>query len=183
MKYILVNPKKLNIDFTEEMNQNGFTIPLHIELFRKELSPIESIIYNDVLRHAINARDRLDSKKLCLREVSIFEYFVNPQPWLIATGYLMWQGIQQGLAWDAVKVIVLNALEKMRMRNVAPPIAKVKERKKGETKIGFVWEKYGTDGRKMYHMFLGIKRKYDQLSEEERLSVTNSIVPEPEKNE
>lgn len=68
-----------------------------------------------------------------------------------------------------------TALGRLRELNLAPAVS-VKIDKEAETQIGFVWEHYASDGRKLHHMFLGIKRRYRLLKEEERKVVSESVI-------
>jgi hypothetical protein len=43
-----------------------------------------------------------------------------PDPWMLALGALVWEGILQGAAWDAMKVAASSALTRLRALNVAP---------------------------------------------------------------
>jgi hypothetical protein len=41
-------------------------------------------------------------------------------PWLLTIAVVTWQGVVQGMTWDAVKVAVSFALEKLRGVNAVP---------------------------------------------------------------
>src|SRR5262249_13053120 len=112
-------------------------------------------------------------------------YLVHPDPWLIALADLMWQGIVQGLAWDAMKAVVRQGVDVLRLARIARSTAAVGSReKRARTTLGFDVTKYASDGRKQYHFFLGLRRKYDSASLSERHAIGTSFAvskPRPEK--
>ena len=111
MKYILLDRQTLTVKVKKKPSKKSFIIPTELDDFH--LSPIEEAIYYWVLYPAAHAEDRKkypdDEKKGIHREYQLFE----PQPWLIAIGYLMWQGIVQGFTWDVVKLFVRQAINEL----------------------------------------------------------------------
>lgn len=101
---------------------------------------------------------------------------IEPDPWLIAMGYIMWQGIIQGLSWDVVKLSVKQALDKLFTAGLAPTKSKIKKSKGREIQAGFSWVKYGVDEKKQHEMFLGLKSCYERKSEKERKLIEDSVV-------
>jgi hypothetical protein len=172
MQFIQVDRKALDVVVVNTPLPYKFSVPTKLKKLRWHLSPIEEIIYHDVLYRAIHAEDRREMKRRGETEVGVAYQLIEPEPWMVAIGCLMWEGIAQGLAWDAVKVAVTTALGRLREHKLAP----LKIDKEAETQIGFVWEEYASDGRKLHHMFLGIKRKYKLLKEEERKTVSESVI-------
>lgn len=163
MKYISIDKEKLEVDIVQETNEEYFNIQLERERIFNLLSPIEQIVYHEILYRAVYAEDKRKGEKVayCL---------IEPDPWLSALAVIMWQGIIQGLSWDAIKVIAIRALNKMRDANVAP-------KKKNETinkklEIGFHWTEYSDDGKKLYDMFLGIRRVYRRMTKEQQEAVS-----------
>jgi hypothetical protein len=159
MEFIAIDKDKFEVDIVQETDDEYFNIQLKREPIFNTLSPIEQIVYYEILYRAVYAED----KKIG-REVAYS--LIQPDPWLCALAVIMWQGIIQGLSWDAIKVIVHRALNKMRDAGVAP-------KKKNETinkklEIGFHWTKYSDDGKKLYDMFLGIRRVYNRMAKEQR---------------
>jgi len=176
MQYILLDKHTLTVGIGNRPSKNTFVVPTEVRALFRELSPIEDAIYYDVLYAARYAEDRKrypdDEKKGICRAYKLIE----PTPWLIAIGYLMWQGIVQGLTWDMVKLSVRQAIDELSSHNLAPnPISK-KTRKSGETSIGFAWSQYATNGSKQREMFLGLKSRYERLSESERQQVDMSVI-------
>jgi len=175
MKFIQVDRERLDVAVVNTPLPDKFSIPTKLKQLRWRMSPIEEIIYYDVLYRAVYAEDRREMKKRGETEVCVAYQLCEPEPWMIAIGCLMWEGVVQGLAWDAVKVAVSTALGRLREGKLAPTVS-VRIDKEAETQIGFVWEQYANDGRKLHHMFLGIKRKYKLLKEEERKAVSESVI-------
>ena len=76
----------------------------------------------------------------------------------------------QGLTWDVIKLSCLSALDKLREKRLAPRtgITTKSEAKRTKTEIGFSWTKFSEDGRPLYEFFLGLKRRFQKASKEER---------------
>jgi hypothetical protein len=58
-----------------------------------------------------------------------------PDPWLMAIGAVMLEGVIQGLTWDAVKLAVQQALDLLRTRKRTP--APAASKRKAEKSLGF----------------------------------------------
>ena len=71
----------------------------------------------------------------------------------------MWEGIVQGVAWDGVKTLVKSALDKLKQEGVAPKSEEKEVTKKESRELGFAWTSY-LNGKKQYHMFIGLKKVY-----------------------
>ena len=144
MKYIHVDRKDFTLELSAtEFKESVFVIPLEIDTIFRDLSPIENAIYYGVLYPAKHAEDKLryphDEKKGIHRGYKLAE----PQPWLIALGFIMWQGIVQGLSWDIVKLSVQQALHKLASFGLAPADRKTQKKLSKERQVGFSWIKYG----------------------------------------
>ena len=74
---------------------------------------------------------------------------------------VMWEGIVQGMSWDAIKIFVKKAYEVIAAEDLAPRGVSTSRTKKSKTELGFVWTEY-KDGRKQYQMFLGLRRVYNK---------------------
>jgi hypothetical protein len=116
--------------------------------------PLSRIVYFDILYPAIQARDKRQGIK---RSYSL----IHPDPWLVGIAMVMWEGIVQGMAWDAIKIFVKKAYEVMAANGIAPSGEPTSRAKKSKTELGFVWTQY-KDGRKQYQMFLGLRRVYSK---------------------
>jgi hypothetical protein len=92
----------------------------------------------------------------------------EPDPWFVALVALMWQGLVQGLTWDAIKASCLLALDKLRQKRLAPRDRAITTRKGSRTEVGFAYTKFAHDGRPLYELFLGVKRRFSKATEEER---------------
>src|SRR5262249_16105049 len=118
--------------------------------------PFLSTAYTEVLYPATEAEDRKQGKK--------FEYFLAPpDPWLVALGMVMCQGIVQGMTWDMVKVLVNAALIKLRREGVAPPSENHQVTKKESVELGFCWVKY-SGGKKLKEMFFYLRKHNESKS-------------------
>lgn len=129
--------------------------------------PVAHAVLLNVLYPARYARDRrlgITGRKYAL---------IPPDPWLVALGLVMWEGIVQGLSWDTVKTAVSTALDKMRRSNAAP-VDTSSTKIKRELRLGFHWTDY-VDGEKQREMFFGLRRKYKQESR----SVAKKANPAP----
>jgi hypothetical protein len=136
----------------------------------EHLAPLEAVLRYDVLYRAVYAADRRRGRKL--------RYSLTPaDPWLVTLTYLAWQGVVQGMSWDGIKAAMSKALEIMRQGGVAPPKQQSVNRrlKRSQTTAGFSYTKYAEDGRKQYHLFLGVKRKFESLSSVERAAISDSF--------
>jgi hypothetical protein len=175
MKYILIDRENLTLDLGEKSRKKSvFQIPLEID--RGHLSPIQEEVYYGVLypdAHAEHKKKHPDYEKKGIR---VAFSLVEPDPWLIALGYIMWQGIVQGLSWDIVKISIQKALDKLSSFGSAPTNFKIQNKTSKVRQVGFSWTKYGTDEKKQYEMFLGLKSSYENKSERKRNEIEKSKV-------
>jgi hypothetical protein len=170
MKYITINREKLSVSVTDNSKVAGFVIPGRFDHRVAIKSPIEELVYYDILYRSIKARDKREG-------ITGVEYkLAELDPWLIAIAYIMWEGIIQGLTWDTIKFIVQQAMHKMKSHNLAPLINVSHQRQNvsTESEIGFKWEKYSTDGRKLHQIFVGLRRTHRQMTETEKEAVSMS---------
>jgi len=118
--------------------------------FRSRI-PISSMIYVGVFYASVEAADRR-------KGVTDVAYFlVPPDPWLVALGAVMWQGLVQGMTWDTMKLFVRTALKKLQRERVAPNSAKHQVTRQEMTELGFTWVAYVGE-KKQYEMFLGLRK-------------------------
>lgn len=152
MKYIRHNKAKNTVSVCEADSGGKQVIPVvpphEVDLWR---NPLAYVIYTEVLYPAVEAQDKR-------KGVSGVTYkLVPPDPWLIALGMVMWEGIVQGLSWDVVKLLARKALSVMQAEGVAPDLSYEKNKNKKLTELGFCWTAY-KDGKKQYDMFVGLRR-------------------------
>lgn len=115
MKYIHFNRKTSTVTVTSAPQHGAINIrvakpdfkgnPFHAQI------PVASAIYEYVLYLAVEAEDRRQGREVSYR-------LVCPDPWLVALGLVMWEGIVQGGAWDTVKLSVKAALHTLRRKGV-----------------------------------------------------------------
>ncbi len=161
MKYIQFDQKTLTVSVTDAERPGGANVPVcefdvtRDNPYRSQI-PLLSTIYKEVIYAAKEAEDRKEGKKV--------EYFLAPpDPWLIAIGLVMWEGIVQGVAWDGLKLSVQSALAKLRQAGVAPPSDTHQVTRKESVELGFCWVKYSGD-EKLEEMFLGLRKHHESQS-------------------
>jgi len=116
---------------------------------------VSNIVLHRVIYPARYARDKA-------RGITGKKYMLwAPEPWMIALGMVMWDGIVQGVTWDAVKLSVRAALAKLRHAGIAPPAGKTSSKTLVSTHLGFRYTEYTKDG-KQREMFLGLQRYYER---------------------
>ena len=166
MNFINVNYENFSIRLEKIKLNSGFNIPVKPKAAFYNLSPIEKIIYYEILYRSTYAAEKRAGRKIayCLAE---------PDPWLIALGYLMWQGIVQGMTWGMVKPLLQNCLNVLRKAGVAPG-KNYKKQVDSSIEFGFSWTIYSNNEKKMYDMFVGLKREYNKMTEEQRKRITES---------
>lgn len=102
------------------------------------------------------------------RGIFVAYRFDVPDPWLLAMAYLMWQGLIQGLTWDATKLLVKGALRKLRAAGVAPALRPPPRDEESSFEIGFSWESYARDTDEQHKLFLGLRRAYRGMTPRKR---------------
>lgn len=150
----LIHPQSLEVELAEEPRKGQIVVPLND--FADEAPVAQQLkwqILSGVLYPAIERRDRR------LGRTGVKYKLFPPDPWLVVLGTVMWQGIAQGMTWDAVKYSVSAALRKLRSARLAPPTTSRESSKKSRTRMGFVWTEY-TRSEKRKEMFVGLERVY-----------------------
>jgi hypothetical protein len=150
----LIHPRSLAVEIAAEPRKGQIAVPFND--FADE-APVAArlkwhILFG-VLYPAIERRDRQ------LGRTGIKYKLLPPDPWLVVLGTVMWQGIVQGMSWDAVKYSVSAALRKLRAARLAPQAGSRKSSQKSRTRIGFAWTEY-TRSEKRMEMFVGLERVY-----------------------
>ncbi len=155
MKHIRHNPRT-NTVTVGDGDPGGKRIVPVVEPSKVDLerNPIASFIYWEVLYPAVEAKDRREGR------TGVAYSLVPPDPWLVALGMVMWEGIVQGLSWDVVKLSVRKALSVMQSQGVAPDESYEKKGRK-RAELGFCWTAY-KDGKKQYDMFVGLRRFHNE---------------------
>src|SRR5215469_15104324 len=106
MKFIQFDPESMTVAVTDGQQQGGVKIPVAQADIKenpwKARIPISSVIYQHVLYRATEAEDRRGKEEIA-------HFLVPPDPWLVAIGMIMWEGIVGGFAWDSVKALVHRA--------------------------------------------------------------------------
>jgi len=156
MKYIAFNSADLSISVTDKRQPELKNIRVSNSDGRRASDPVSDKILSEVLYPEIKKRDKRSGRNVayCL---------AHPDPWLVALGLVMWEGIIQGLSWDIVKLAVQQAMRVMSFSNVAPTNTTTAIKKRAKTEIGYRYTEY-SKGRKQYSMFLGLRRHYDSRS-------------------
>jgi hypothetical protein len=159
MKYIQFDPKTSTVFVTAAELSSGVNIVVgEVDIIKdnpyRSRIPIASVIYKDVIYAAQEAEDRREGKK------NIEYFLVPPDPWLVALGLVMWEGIVQGFAWDAVKASVLAALGKLRQEGVAPSSDKHLVTRKESIELGYCHVKYAGE-EKLEEVYIGLRRSFE----------------------
>lgn len=170
MKYIVISPTDLTATVVPRKPQRGFVVPLEFRPDQTTRSPIENIIYMEVLYPARYAEDR--KRGIANQKYKLLE----PDPWLIAIGIIMWQGIVQGLAWNSVKFLVNKALCSLRRFGAAPKPSAEISRARRRTSLEFCWTEYSESGRRQREMFISMRREFDRMSPHEIQTVCDSRI-------
>ena len=160
MKYILFDPANCLISVAPKPSSRLTSIRASGWKGHHVQHPLSHRIYFDVLYPAVYAHDRRHGVKMDY-------YLFPPDPWLVALGLVMWEGIIQGLSWNTIKVSVRTALNTMTDAGVAPSSVEESTNKKTRTELEFNWTEY-RDGRKQYHMFVGLRRSYENKKRKKR---------------
>lgn len=169
MRFIRIDPRTLEVRIQDEPSDHGFLVPTDLSDHARVLAPIERMVSFGVLyraRYKDDSRSGVRSPRYRLPD---------PDPWLVALAYVMWQGILQGLAWEAVKMAAQRALEAMRTEELAPKPTHTTHNRTSRTELGFSWTSYAYDGRKLYHLFVGLRRV--QRSQPIEQSAVASVCP------
>jgi hypothetical protein len=166
MKLITLDRRWLTLDVVDEGELKGSAI-----VVRPTADFLAEPKLQDILRahyyHLRYLRDRRLGKKV--------KYCLRPEdPWEIACAALVWQGILQGLSWDAAKVALAAAWKALR----SAPVETLRNPRNShttETQVGLSIEKFGTDGRAQYRLFAGLRRISKKMSAAEREAVVTEL--------
>jgi hypothetical protein len=161
MKYIVIDSRDLSVHLRNDKRKKGLTIPV---------SEFYGLEYNHALYHMAHwvvygifqAEDRKKG------EPKRAYFLGTPDPWLVAIGAIMLEGIIQGLAWDSIKMAVQKGLEVLHKKHMSPaPTHSIKTRRNmTRREAGFRWTQF-RGGTKQHEFFLGIKSDYEEMSTEE----------------
>jgi len=171
----MVDKGTLSVTLGSSADSSVFAVPVTLKGTFRLLSPLEEAIYCEVLYRAVHVEDKR-------KGVEAAYWLCEPDPWLIAIAYIMWQGIIQGLSWDLVKGLVKNALTTLRSHRFAPSqtfgrtTASEAKEVDSDIELGFSWHKYANDGRKQYHLYVGLKRVYNEKTKSEKQAICRSEV-------
>ncbi len=157
MKFIQFNPKNFDMAVSSSRRSGVLNIRvaspgLDVETFYEGIHAAP-MIYWEVLYPAVEAEDKRKGVK------GVAYSLVPPDPWLVALGAVMWEGIVQGFAWDALKGLVNAALAKLRRHGVAPKSEDDAVTTNERRELGFCWTNY-VNGQKQYQMFIGLRKVY-----------------------
>jgi len=161
---IAVDPTTLNVVVTEEPSANLVPFPLAWDGWW-DVPEVRTLGW-DILMDDTAALLEARSATAAFR-------FEVPDPWLSAVIYIMWQGLLQGLTWDATKLIVRSALRLMRREGVAPAARGRSKPKVGRTtvELGFTYEYVAQDQEEQKRLFFGLRREYRRMSPRQRKAV------------
>ena len=174
MRYIVVSRDNLSVNLVEDHPEAGFIVPVRLKPLYRELSPLEDVIYHEILYPAKHEENKIRYPGMGQTGIRTGYKLIEPPPWMIAMAYIMWEAITQDLDWAAVRTLVRSAMAELATLGVAPG------EEEGQTRIhgGFAWAKYSIDEKKQRDLFIGLKRIYGRMSEEQRRDVANSVIVE-----
>jgi hypothetical protein len=109
----------------------------------------------------------LESERRTGRPVIVNAVF-PPDLWLVAIAFIMWEGIVQGMSWDAVKIVAQNAIEKLQALAIAP---KDVGQLKSESGFRFMWSGQLEIG-SLVKLYSKLEAKFSSMTEEERREAT-----------
>jgi hypothetical protein len=170
MRYIRINPKSLEADIVASKDDKAIYVPIQRERSGSAFTDLlHYTVRFDVLYPMVETHDR---KRGAQVSYSLHE----ADPWLVALAAIMWQGLVQGLTWDVIKHSCLSALDKLRQKRLAPPtgVTTKTQARRSRTEIGSSWTKFNEDGRPLYEFFLGVKRRFQKATKEERAQLTTA---------
>jgi hypothetical protein len=167
MPFIIVDPETLDVHISDTPSDTAFCVSTdRPDAPVIQRPPLEQLLYFDVLYGAVEEKATRLDVRLKLPE---------PDPWLLAVAYTMWQGLVQGLTWEIVKQIAVKAIDRMRTRGVAPSDLPGSSATQSDLELGFSWASYGRNGRKLHELFLGLRRHYRSRSEDDRARVADPL--------
>ena len=177
MKYITVDPENIELALVDEKPENGFAIPTRKTRNDVLERDFHGLVFFRVLYPYVADEDEAKGKPKTGYSL------VDPDPWLVALAAVMWQGLIQGLTWDMIKFSVLKAISFLKSNDLlaegpypSESWKKSKERKSSDVEIGLSWTKFSVDGEPLHKFFLGIKREFENKSEEERETIKGHYV-------
>ncbi len=135
--------------------------------FENLQQPLAAVLFYEVIYPSVYRRAPKEVK------YSLFP----PDAWLLALAAVMWEGIVQGLAWDAVKATGQRLIASLRENGLAPSaVGGVPLREE----TGFRYTSYAASGRKKREIFVGLRRVYRGANDARRQEISRSFdVPQP----
>jgi len=169
MDYIQIDPKTLELSFSDREPEKDFLIPTHKSKYDVLERGFHGLVYFNVLYPYVKEEDEAKGKQ------NIAYSLVEPDPWLVTIAAIMWQGLIQGLTWDIIKLAVLKGLDFLKMKKLATvtdkKITNIKQDTESRLEVGFSWTKFNQDGEPLQKFFLGIQREFKKKRNEERESI------------
>jgi len=178
--YIVIHPETLEVDVVTESSPGWIVEPTE-HLPDPEWSRMAFLVFAQLVE--------LQEKRLADVKGPGGEPVLGAppllEPWLVAVAHVMWQGILQGMSWDAVKFAVKKALGRLRSsdrvlvegdRGVAPGGSHT------STRIGFALTELETGKGRLRSLFIGLQRECGKLPPQERSKLSSPNAPEPSSN-
>lgn len=90
-QFIVIERDTNTLSVIADLPTEGYVIPLSDRLDTRN-DPVTNLLYSEFMYSVVKAKStKRQSFKLA-----------PPDPWMVAVAYLMYEGIVQGAAWDAV---------------------------------------------------------------------------------
>lgn len=177
-RYIRIDRKSLHVSVVEKGPRSGIVVPAENEGASFQEIPLRRMLYRDVLYPLAKKWSRQAG-------VDVRFSLDEPEPWLVAIACVMWQGLIQGLTWEAVKAIVLEALNTLRESDLiisaesairgTVVFGRLRPGEKcegsSERRFGVSWKMFSEDGEPLHELFVGIEKKFSASAARERKGV------------
>jgi len=168
MPFIQIHPQTLDVSVTPRKPTAGVYLPTSRGQLYMELSPLYQRVYFGTIYSLAYERMSPEGRR---KKHSL----THPDPWLVALGGIIWEGLLQGMSWDLVKAAARAALAKLQAQGLAPqanPASSEIRSTASKTEIGFTYTTFATDGDEQERFFLGVKRSFERTNEIQRIEAT-----------
>jgi hypothetical protein len=164
--WAVVNPEDLSISLVTKPPEGKLAIPMDRVTFRDERAFEYSELFGRVHFGTVYS---LHAETLPPDNRMHFKLF-EPDPWMVSTAMIVWEGLLQGLAWDVVKAAARKALDVLREKGLAPAgqVTTKRKTKSGTLTVGFHYERYSEE-KGLERFLLGLRQSYELSNELERI--------------
>lgn len=154
--YANIHSEPLHFTIATTPEVGAWSIPLHAAPDDDRSAVLERRITDHVRYPWVTDRDHDLGREVL--------YQLGPaDPWLLALGALISEGIVQGAGWDAVKLVAMRALSQLRSHGVAPASTSSARtttsawRNRLSIELGVSAEKMSLDDELIGRLFIGLR--------------------------